>query len=76
MEVRAARSIPDDEAVAARSDASRCHECLAVCCDTGAECRRRAGLVTTRREGYYVLYAVSRERILPLSETVLEFLGE
>ena len=35
-----------------------------------------AGLVTTRREGYYVLYAVSRERILPLSESVLEFLGE
>jgi DNA-binding transcriptional ArsR family regulator len=35
-----------------------------------------AGLVTTRREGYYVLYSVARERILPLSETVLEFLDE
>jgi len=35
-----------------------------------------AGLVTTRREGYYVLYSVVRERIGPLSEGVLAFLGD
>jgi DNA-binding transcriptional ArsR family regulator len=35
-----------------------------------------AGLVTTRREGYYVLYAVVRERIGPLSDVLLGFLGE
>jgi len=35
-----------------------------------------AGLVTTRREGYYVLYAVLRDRIAPLSGALLGFLGE
>jgi DNA-binding transcriptional ArsR family regulator len=35
-----------------------------------------AGLVTTRREGYYVLYSVVRDRIGPLSEGVLAFLGD
>lgn len=35
-----------------------------------------AGLVTTKREGYYVLYSLDRERIGSLSEAVLAFLGE
>jgi DNA-binding transcriptional ArsR family regulator len=35
-----------------------------------------AGLVTTRREGYYVLYSVEREQIGSLSEGVLAFLGD
>ena len=35
-----------------------------------------AGLVTTRREGYYVLYTVLRDRIAPISGTLLGFLGE
>lgn len=35
-----------------------------------------AGLVTTRREGYYVLYTVVRERISPLSGALLRFLGD
>jgi DNA-binding transcriptional ArsR family regulator len=33
-----------------------------------------AGLVTTRREGYYVLYSIERERIELLSEAVFDFL--
>lgn len=35
-----------------------------------------AGLVTTRREGYYVLYTVVRKRISPLSGALLRFLGD
>ena len=34
----------------------------------------QAGVVTTRREGYYVLYSVDTERLAPLSETLLSFL--
>jgi DNA-binding transcriptional ArsR family regulator len=36
----------------------------------------QVGIVTSRREGYYVLYSVDRERLAPLSETLLTFLGE
>ena len=35
----------------------------------------RAGLVSSRREGYYVLYALAPERIEPISDALLEFLG-
>jgi DNA-binding transcriptional ArsR family regulator len=35
----------------------------------------RAGLVTKRRHGYYVLYGLAAERISTLSEAVLAFLG-
>ena len=35
-----------------------------------------AGLVRTRREGYYVLYSVEREQIASLSDAVLAFLGD
>ncbi|HET7857511.1 MAG TPA: metalloregulator ArsR/SmtB family transcription factor, partial [Gaiellaceae bacterium] len=35
-----------------------------------------AGLVTTRREGYYVLYSVERDQIGSLSDAVLAFLAE
>lgn len=35
----------------------------------------RSGLVQTKREGYYVLYSIDRERIEPLSDALLEFLG-
>jgi DNA-binding transcriptional ArsR family regulator len=35
----------------------------------------RAGLVESRREGYYVLYRVVPERIAPLSDALLDFLG-
>jgi DNA-binding transcriptional ArsR family regulator len=35
----------------------------------------RAGLVQTKREGYYVLYSVDRDRIAPLSEALLDFLA-
>ena len=35
-----------------------------------------AGLVTTRREGYYVLYSVEPERVASLTEALLAFLGE
>ncbi len=35
----------------------------------------RAGLVERRRQGYYVLYTLSSERIASLSEAVLAFLG-
>ncbi|MGH2920615.1 MAG: DUF5937 family protein [Gaiellaceae bacterium] len=35
-----------------------------------------AGVVTTRREGYYVLYSVVRERVAPLSDALLAFLDE
>jgi DNA-binding transcriptional ArsR family regulator len=35
----------------------------------------RTGLLTTRRDGYYVLYSLDRGRIEPLSETLLRFLG-
>lgn len=34
----------------------------------------QAGIVTTKREGYYVLYSVDTERLAPLSETLLSFL--
>jgi DNA-binding transcriptional ArsR family regulator len=34
-----------------------------------------AGLVATRREGYYVLYSVDLERLKPLSGTLLEYMG-
>lgn len=34
-----------------------------------------AGLVRTKREGYYVLYSLDAERLEPLSATLLEFLG-
>jgi DNA-binding transcriptional ArsR family regulator len=34
-----------------------------------------AGLVRTKREGYYVLYSLDPERLEPLSATLLEFLG-
>jgi DNA-binding transcriptional ArsR family regulator len=34
-----------------------------------------AGLVTTRREGYYVLYSLVSERIAALSPALLSFLG-
>ena len=36
----------------------------------------RAGLVRSRREGYYVLYSLESERISTLSEAVLSFLQE
>jgi DNA-binding transcriptional ArsR family regulator len=36
----------------------------------------RAGVVRTRRDGYYVLYSLEMERIAPLSETLLSFLVE
>ena len=36
----------------------------------------RAGLVRTRREGYYVLYGVDLERVSTLSDGVLRFLAE
>ena len=36
----------------------------------------QVGAVTTRREGYYVLYSVDSERLAPLSETLLAFLGD
>ena len=35
----------------------------------------RAGLVRTRREGYYVLYSLNTDRIASLSGALLEFLG-
>ncbi len=34
-----------------------------------------AGVLQTRRDGYYVLYSLVRERVEPLAETVLSFLG-
>jgi DNA-binding transcriptional ArsR family regulator len=34
----------------------------------------QAGVLTTRREGYYVLYSVDADRLAPLSETLLSFL--
>jgi DNA-binding transcriptional ArsR family regulator len=34
----------------------------------------QAGVLTTRREGYYVLYSVDTDRLAPLSETLLSFL--
>jgi DNA-binding transcriptional ArsR family regulator len=36
----------------------------------------RAGVVRARRDGYYVLYSLEKERIAPLSETLLSFLAE
>jgi DNA-binding transcriptional ArsR family regulator len=36
----------------------------------------QVGVVTTRREGYYVLYSVDTDRLAPLSRTLLAFLGE
>jgi DNA-binding transcriptional ArsR family regulator len=36
----------------------------------------QVGAVTTKREGYYVLYSVDRDRLAPLSRTLLAFLGE
>jgi DNA-binding transcriptional ArsR family regulator len=35
----------------------------------------RAGLVQTRRDGYYVLYSLDQERIAPLSRALLDFLA-
>jgi DNA-binding transcriptional ArsR family regulator len=34
-----------------------------------------AGLVSTRREGYYVLYSADAERLQPLSRTLIEYLA-
>jgi DNA-binding transcriptional ArsR family regulator len=34
-----------------------------------------AGLVATRRDGYYVLYSTDVERLKPLSGTLLDYLG-
>jgi DNA-binding transcriptional ArsR family regulator len=34
-----------------------------------------AGLVSTRREGYYVLYSADAERLRPLSGTLIEYLA-
>jgi DNA-binding transcriptional ArsR family regulator len=34
----------------------------------------QAGVLTTRRDGYYVLYSVDVDRLAPLSETLLSFL--
>jgi DNA-binding transcriptional ArsR family regulator len=36
----------------------------------------QVGVVTTRREGYYVLYSVDAERLAPLSRTLLTFLRD
>jgi DNA-binding transcriptional ArsR family regulator len=36
----------------------------------------QVGVVTTRREGYYVLYSVDADRLAPLSRTLLAFLGD
>ena len=36
----------------------------------------QVGVVTTKREGYYVLYSVDPDRLAPLSRTLLAFLGE
>jgi DNA-binding transcriptional ArsR family regulator len=36
----------------------------------------QVGVVTTKREGYYVLYSVDAERLAPLSRTLLAFLHE
>jgi DNA-binding transcriptional ArsR family regulator len=35
----------------------------------------RAGLVQSRREGYYVLYSLDADRVAPLSEALLRFLS-
>ena len=34
-----------------------------------------AGVLTTRRDGYYVLYSLDRSRLEPLSATLLDFLA-
>lgn len=34
-----------------------------------------AGVVTSKRDGYYVLYSVALDRVAPLSAALLEFLG-
>jgi DNA-binding transcriptional ArsR family regulator len=34
----------------------------------------QAGVLTTKRDGYYVLYSVDTDRLAPLSETLLAFL--
>ena len=36
----------------------------------------QVSLVTTRRDGYYVLYSLVPERIAPLSDALLRFLGD
>jgi DNA-binding transcriptional ArsR family regulator len=36
----------------------------------------QVGVVTTRRDGYYVLYSVDTDRLAPLSQTLLAFLGD
>jgi DNA-binding transcriptional ArsR family regulator len=36
----------------------------------------QVGVLTTKREGYYVLYSVDRDRLAPLSQTLLAFLGD
>jgi DNA-binding transcriptional ArsR family regulator len=35
----------------------------------------RAGIVAPRRDGYYVVYSLARDRITPLSDSLLRFLG-
>jgi DNA-binding transcriptional ArsR family regulator len=35
----------------------------------------RAGVVSSRRDGYYVVYSVATDRIEPLSASILRFLG-
>jgi DNA-binding transcriptional ArsR family regulator len=35
----------------------------------------QAGVVTTRRDGYYVLYSLVSERLEPLSDTLQHFLA-
>ena len=34
-----------------------------------------AGVVTSKRDGYYVLYSIALDRVAPLSAALLEFLG-
>jgi len=36
----------------------------------------QVGVVTTRRDGYYVLYSLDTDRLAPLSQTLLAFLGD
>ena len=36
----------------------------------------QVGVVTTRRDGYYVLYSVDTDRLAPISQTLLTFLGD
>jgi len=34
------------------------------------------GVFTTRRDRYYVLYSLDTDRLAPLSQTLLAFLGD